>query len=159
MRTIITTTILFLLLTSALNGQQLFDIEIDASGAQREVAFLSNINNTPASSIKLQLQSGTASDQGTLGLTAFGKTYAATPGYAGFGVVTSFDDGIILRASEPTGVLRFMTGGGNVENNTRMFVNRFGQIGIGTAEPAKKLHIKEGDLYMDTNSGGEIIIK
>lgn len=81
--------------------------------------------------------------------------------YAGFGQIHSRDNGLILRVGSlenPNGVIKFMTtnayGDVSVE---RMRLNAAGNLGINNANPKAKLHITDGDVYVDNPSRGMIL--
>lgn len=86
--------------------------------------------------------------------------------YAGFGQLFGQDNGIILRTGtleNPNGVIKFMTGyDGNGSSYERARFNADGFFGVGTSDPKTKLHITDGDVFIDhsdTESVNGIIMK
>lgn len=141
------------------NAQEKFTVEVDATGNDRLISNVLNTNNSALSTARFTVQAGTNSLSSAAELATFHGAYTASAGYAGYSALTNRGSGIILRAFNGFGNIRFLTGGGDIAGNTRMLINNVGQVGFGTADPKKKIHLKEGDLYMDTASGGEIIMK
>jgi len=150
---------LLMMCTIIISAQETFEVEVDAIGSDRIMAKFHNINNSSQSSARLSIYSGTVANQGSTEITSFANSYVASPGYAGYGTISNNSTGILLRSYTSTGNIRFLTGGGSIATNTRMFINPVGQVGFGTAAPAKKIHLKEGDLYLDTATGSEVIMK
>ncbi|MDP5139776.1 MAG: hypothetical protein NWP83_04815, partial [Spirosomaceae bacterium] len=81
--------------------------------------------------------------------------------YADFGQLYSRGPGLILRSGSaefPSGVIKFMTGitgaGGSLE---RMRIDMNGNVGIGTKTPKTKIHVSQGDVYLDNSARGIIL--
>lgn len=153
--------IVMLLTSLGVNGlaQEKFTVEVDATGNDRLISDVVNVNNSTLSTARFSVRSGTDANEGTVELTAFANSYTASPGFGGYAGLTNRSTGIFLRAFDTNGHIRFMTGGSNLAGNTRIFINPVGQVGFGTDDPQKKIHLKEGDLYLDTASGSEVIMK
>jgi len=93
--------------------------------------------------------------------TAFGFTsdsYLGIPDFNKMGVISTNGKGFSIYSSSNYGSIRFYT---NADQNgiiERMRIDAEGKIGIGTKEPAAKLQIADGDIYIsDINRG--IIMK
>ena len=145
--------------------QPKLELEISTNDpVDREILKLKNLDNSLSNSVRMTLESGDAmiGDQGTLLLSAHGLEYTASPGYAGAGVITNGQSGLILRSSGSLGKMNFLTGGSNTLTNSRLLITDVGNIGINTTTPLTKMHLKNGKLYIDdtvSSSGSEIIMK
>lgn len=75
-----------------------------------------------------------------------------SPTYRGFLKVAGDSAGVVVRALDPNGIIKFMTGG---MYNERLRISSSGNIGIGTANPEGHLHIlssSESDRYVFVTS-------
>lgn len=155
--------IIFSLLTFCLSAQQSFhQVELSADAThltdvKRQLLKLENVNNGEWSLVATQMTSGTGSNQafGALGVTA--HSYTHTPGMAGYTYLFTNSTGLALRSENPTGNIKFITGGYELLHE-RMRIDHVGNVGISTTTPVAKLHVADGDVYIeDINKG--IIMK
>ena len=151
--------LLLILLTTSTNGQEIFSVEVNSNNDGRRIGEMVNVNNTHLSSARFSIQAGTSTNAGIAEFTSFAPSYTATPGYGGYTSITSRQSGLILRAFDVNGNLRLMTGGSNITSHTRLFIDPLGSVGIGTTDPNSKVHLKDGDLYIDNSAGSAIILK
>ena len=159
MTTLKSSTILLILFfcMGAINAQEQIDIEVDATGTDRFVLRAANTNSGGFSALATRFLSGQGSNIGEGNITAFARNYNALPGYAGFFDLDGLDNGLNLRASNPSGSIRFMTGGSSVSANTRFLINNVGNVGVGTQFPVSKLQVSGGVLYMSDPSSQVIL--
>jgi hypothetical protein len=137
----------------------LLDIQGDAdlySLTQRQFILLHNKNNSIHSNVALHFRSGTDMNEaaGSVGVAAF--SYNAAPALEGYTYLYSNYSGIALRARNSEGIIKFVTGG-NETINERMRISADGNVGIGTTAPKAKLHIKDGDIYINCLNNGIIM--
>jgi hypothetical protein len=92
--------------------------------------------------------------------TAFGFTsdsYLGIPDFNKMGVISANGKGFSIYSSSNYGSIRFYT---NVDQSgiiERMRIDAEGKIGIGTKEPAAKLQIADGDIYISEIKKGIIM--
>jgi len=118
---------------------------------------LVNNNNSRHSLVSILMKSGTNDNEtiGSFGVT--GLSYDASPENSGETYMNNFNNGISLRAAATNGKIKFFTGGTNL-SNISLIVNESGNVMLGNLNPKTKLHIPNGDVFLeDINSG--IIMK
>lgn len=127
-----------------------------SDGDNRAFIRLRNINTGNKSTVSLTLESNDKSYGTAFGFTS--DSYLAIPDFNKMGVISTNGKGFSIYSTSNYGSIRFYT---NVDQNgiiERMRINAEGNIGIGTNEPAAKLQIADGDIYIsDINKG--IIMK
>lgn len=74
--------------------------------------------------------------------------------FTDFGQINSSGAGLILRASGNSGVIKFVNGSAS---NERMRLSPDGNLGIGTANPASRLQIAGGDVFIENINNGVIM--
>ena len=119
------------------------EIEADAdgfNGINRRFIQLLNTSNSSRASVVLGFNSGTGSNEtnGSVGVTSL--TYTAIAGLAGFTSLFNGTSGIVLRARDTAGIIKFWTGGDN-PSFERMRITSAGDVGIGTTTPNEKLQV------------------
>lgn len=127
-------------------------------GFDRNFIQLHNSNYSRKAYTGIILQTG--SDKGMSVIQDYGLSYTASPAYdfAGFLNIGNSNRGIMLHARE-NGIIKFYTGfdpdaGGGIE---RLRIDSEGNVGIGTEEPAAKLQIADGDIYISDIEKGIIM--
>ncbi len=120
-----------------------------------------NKSNSNSSFGGLEILSGEPSYKTVLQHVSSSYYFSGLDEYADFGQLYSRGAGLILRSGSPEmpgGVIKFLTGltyaGGSIE---RMRMNEVGNIGIGVKFPKSKLHITNGDVFIDDTSKGIIM--
>lgn len=141
-------------------GQPKLELTINDNGSERTIASLTNENNSNLSAISLSLISGSGSGEAKANFTTFGENYTATAGFGGYTALSNFNNGFIFRSTEAGGFIRMITGGSNI-GNTRLLIADNGNVGLGSSTPSSKLHIQQGDIYLDgnTNNASGIIME
>jgi len=82
-------------------------------------------------------------------------SYSASVGEADYGQIRTTGAGFLLKAAN--GVLRFETSNGSSTTSERARIDKDGNLGIGTSSPVEKLHIANGDIYIEDVSSGVIM--
>ena len=151
-------TIGIMMLCQIVYSQPQLLLEANEQGPDREMLIVSNLNNSTLSNTRVSLFSahGLANEAG-LELVSFSKGYTAIPGYDGYGSLTNRQSGLVLRAFDTNGDIRMITGGADMANQTRMYIDPLGLVGIGTDLPASKLQIEFGDVYIKEDGRGLIM--
>jgi hypothetical protein len=128
----------------------------DPIGDNRIYADLYNQSTSNRSLVILNLRAGSANT--STSLQHFSDTYDFDgDNYTDFGVLSSTGRGMILRADDPDGVLKFMTRGNGTIPAERMRMTALGNLGIGTADPASRLQVTDGDVFIEDVSKGVIM--
>jgi hypothetical protein len=116
----------------------------DPLGDDRIYIDLNNKSTSNRSLVMLNLRSGAANT--STSLQHFSDSYDFDGDtYTNFGLLSSTSLGLILRADDPEGVLKFMTRGNGTIPVERMRISRNGFLGIGTDNPQQKLTIAGND--------------
>lgn len=123
----------------------------------RQFLLLENLNNSSHSNVAIALKSGLGEMEGSGSFGVTSKTYTAAPNLGGYTYVFDRNNGIAIRSVNENGIIKFITGGGELTNE-RMIINATGDVGIGTTTPAAKLHVADGDIYI-SEIGRGIIMK
>ena len=155
---IFTVLLILLFIASSIYGQRKLSLEADAQSTDRIIFEAVNTNSSNLSAAILSIKSGSNAQEAEGLLSVYGKSYSGNPGYAGYLDISNGDTGLIFRSSDAAGNVRFLTGGNSVANNTRLFINASGNVGVGTDLPKSKLEIANGSLYL-SDSASEIILK
>ncbi|MFZ4542599.1 MAG: hypothetical protein ACOYOA_01010 [Saprospiraceae bacterium] len=116
------------------------------------------LNNTATgsgaiASLVLQTAGGSA---GRTSITHHDANYGIS-GYDDSGQLSTTSPNLILRAYHPNGNIRFETNTTGPTSGTKMLINNQGNVGIGTTNPSAKLHITNGDVYIDDAAKGVIM--
>lgn len=140
-------------------GQQRLALEVSSSDANREVLSLSNTADGILSAVIFSMASGTSNSNaaGRSTISTYSNSYTASPSYAGFLDLQGMDTGVLLRASEQNGVIRFLTGGSTIASQTRMFIGSTGNVGVGTSNPHSRLEVASGDIHVSDSNGGVVL--
>lgn len=127
-----------------------------SEGDNRAFIRLRNTNTGNKATVSLTLESNDKSYGTAFGFTS--DSYLAIPDFNKMGVISTNGKGFSIYSSSDYGSIRFYT---NVDQNgiiERMRINAEGNTGIGTKQPAAKLQVADGDIYIsDINKG--IIMK
>lgn len=125
-------------------------------GFSRQFLYLNNVNNSDHAHVATLLSAGTDLNNafGSFGVTAY--SYNATPALSGCTYLLSKFRGIAMRAISPSGNIKFITGGNDMQHE-RMRIDSIGNVGVGNSVPASKLHITDGDVYIDDIENGIIM--
>lgn len=108
------------------------------SGAQR---LFFNLHNSDTSSGSLVYESISAGASGSLNLAHYSTTYSAIAGYAGYSQVEAVGSGLIIKATDASGKINFLTGGSSLTTNNRLTIDSNGLIGISSTTPNAQLSI------------------
>jgi len=126
-----------------------------SEGDNRAFIRLRNINTGNKATVSLTLESNDKSYGTAFGFTS--DSYLGIPDFNKMGVISTNGKGFSIYSSSNYGSIRFYT---NVDQNgiiERMRINAEGNIGIGTKEPAAKLQIADGDIYISDIRKGIIM--
>jgi hypothetical protein len=126
-----------------------------SEGDNRAFIRLRNTNTGNKATVSLTLESNDKSYGTAFGFTS--DSYLAIPDFNKMGVISTNGKGFSIYSSSNYGSIRFHT---NVDQNgiiERMRINAEGNIGIGTKEPAAKLQIADGDIYISDIKKGIIM--
>ena len=129
---------------------------VDATGDDRIYLDLNNQSTSNRSVVILNLRSG--SGTASTALQHLADTYDFDGNtYTNFGVLSSTGSGVILRADSPDGVLKLMTRGAETIPVERARISALGNMGIGTADPAARLQVTDGDVFIENINKGVIM--
>jgi len=138
-------------------GQHKLELEVNSNGFDRELFKASNTINSSLSAAVMNISSGTGNLIGQGYISIFSQEYNGNNGYAGYFDLQGATKGVLLRASDPNGNIRFLTGGNTIATQTRLFINPLGQIGIGTDSPSSALEVANGAVYLSSPSSTMIL--
>jgi hypothetical protein len=129
----------------------------DASGDARNYLDISNQSLSNRSIAWLQLSSGQPNSFTTLQHCS--ETYDFDGDkYTDFGQVMSSGRGLIVRASGEKGVIKFLLGQNEINSSVeRMRLTNDGNLGVGTEAPVSKIHVADGDVYIEDIENGVIM--
>jgi hypothetical protein len=128
----------------------------DATGDDRIYLDLNNQSTSNRSVVILNLRAGNGN--ASTALQHLSDTYDFDGDtYTNFGVLSSTGRGVILRADDPDGVLKFMTRGAETFPEERARISASGNMGIGTADPASRLQVTDGDVFIENINKGVIM--
>ena len=124
----------------------LLHVEANAEGDARH---LINVKNTSTTGGAVAMVRVRDADDEYIRIKKHNSTYTGVTGYAGYAQIdTNSDEGLLLSAIDPTGVVRILTGGSSLSSNTRIFVDSDGDVGIGDTTPSEKLDVN-GNVRAD----------
>ena len=126
-----------------------------SAGDDRAFIRLRNTNTGNRATVSLTLESNDKNYGAAFGFTS--DSYSGIPDFNKMGVISTNGKGFSIYSSSDYGSLRFYT---NVDQNgiiERMRIEADGNIGIGTKEPAAKLQVADGDIYISDVKKGIIM--
>jgi len=126
-----------------------------SAGDDRAFIRLRNTDTGNRATVSLTLESNDKNYGTAFGFTS--ESYTGIPDFNKMGVISTNGKGFSIYSSSDYGSLRFYT---NVDQNgiiERMRINAEGNIGIGTKEPAAKLQVADGDIYISDIKKGIIM--
>lgn len=122
-------------------------------GSETDYLLLNNTSLGNRSGVLMALSAGDNSSLTTI--SHHSETYDFDGDkFTDFGQVNSSGAGLILRASGNTGVIKFINGTASTE---RMMLSSEGNLGIGTTNPASRLQITDGDVFIENINNGVIM--
>jgi hypothetical protein len=122
-------------------------------GSETDYLLLNNTSLGNRSGVLMALSAGDNASLTTLGHHS--ETYDFDGNkFTDFGQVNSSGAGLILRASGNNGVIKFINGS---TSNERMRLSPAGNLGIGTADPASRLQVADGDVFIENINNGVIM--
>ncbi len=128
----------------------------DPTGNNRNYLNLNNQSTSNRSLVWVNLTAG--EENSATSLQHFSETYDFDGDkYTDFGILASSGRGIILRADDPNGVIKFLAGGSIQSSPERMRINELGNVGIGTQNPSARVQIAGGDVYIQDIDNGVIM--
>ncbi|MBL0006680.1 MAG: hypothetical protein IPP25_05680 [Saprospiraceae bacterium] len=129
---------------------------LDDTGDARNYLHLNNQSTSNRSFVWMSLTAGEPNS--TTSLQHFSETYDFDGDkYTDFGILASSGRGIILRADDPNGVIKFLAGGSIQSSPERMRINELGNVGIGTQTPSARVQVAGGDVYIQDIDNGVIM--
>ncbi|NND31335.1 MAG: hypothetical protein HKN76_02005 [Saprospiraceae bacterium] len=153
------TTIICILATSMIYGQSSrVEFETDApSGEERFQLDLRNNSNGNASASVFRMFAGTDANMVESGIRNFPNSYDAVTGYGGYMTLSNATKGIIFRADQGNSDMRFLLGGFPIQDHQKMILTSVGNLGVGANDPAARVQIKGGDVYLEDVGSGVIM--
>lgn len=140
------------------NPQSNLSIEgSDNNGSDINYLTLHNTSLGDRSGVAILLSAGDDQSITTLGHHSETYTFDGDK-FTDFGQVRSTGRGLILRSDANNSVIKFLVG--NTGGQTfleRMRVTSTGNVGIGTEDPASKLQITNGDVFIENINNGVIM--
>ncbi len=122
-------------------------------GSETDYLFLNNTSLGNRSGVLMALSAGNNSSLTTI--SHHSETYDFDGDkFTDFGQVNSSGAGLILRASANNGIIKFING---TASNERMRLSTAGNLGIGTADPASRLQVADGDVFIENINNGVIM--
>ena len=132
-----------------------------ADRASRALILEHNIDNGNKGFTSLEQHSGSGMNETLGAFNTYNSNYNAIPDYHGYvsilsGSTTSEGRGINLIGQKDYANIRFFLGG--VQNSDlKMILSSNGHLGIGSSTPKAKLHISDGDVYIENINNGVIM--
>ncbi len=128
----------------------------DPLGDDRIYVELNNKSTSNRSVVILNLRSGNGN--GSTSLQHLSNSYDFDGDtYTDFGVLSSTGRGVIMRADDPDGVLKFLTRGNETIPVERMRLTRDGNLGVGTESPVSRIQVTDGDVFIENINKGVIM--
>lgn len=127
-------------------------------GDDRFLVSLDNPSTSNRSLVSLKMTAGNGGSQTDLTHNAISYDYDGDK-YTDFGQLRSNGRGLILRSDGNNSSIKFLVGntGGGLIFLERMRINSEGNVGIGTENPATKLQITDGDVFIENINKGVIM--
>lgn len=129
----------------------------DPTGNARSYLKINNLSLSNRSIAWLQLSAGEPNSLTMLQHCS--ETYDFdTDKYTDFGQVLSTGRGLIVRASAEDGIIKFLLGQDEMNSSVeRMRLTNDGNLGVGTEAPVSRIHVANGDVYIENISNGVIM--
>lgn len=139
-------------------------LEVEGSvsnGIERALILEHNMDTGSHGFTSFLQYAGSGDTESLGGFITYNPNYAAIPDFAGYvtilsGSSTKLGRGINLIGSSPSSNVRFYIGGAQA-NNMKMILSSDGFLGIGNTNPAAKIHVTDGDVYIEDINKGVIM--
>lgn len=147
---------------SSAYSQNQFVVEDNvSSGSDRALIVEHNLDNGSNGLTAFSLMSGTGQNLSTGSIVTYNSNYSAIPDYAGYltvlsGSTSTAGRGINLVAQKAGANIRFYLGGVQA-NDIGMILESNGNLGVGESDPKAKVHVTNGDVYLDDINSGIIM--
>lgn len=135
-------------------------IKGNITGGERTMLVINNTDGSNLSSAALEVKASSKINYTTLRMHGDNYSYSW---WAKHGQLKTLGDGLIIEATKSDGAggdiifVNGETGGSNVEKTVNMLIDGNGNIGVGTTTPSSKLHVAEGDIYIENATKGVIM--
>lgn len=126
-------------------------------GFNRNLLKVLNVNNSNLSYAAMEIRGGTGSNQVYTTLSSIPYSYTQLTDYAGYGMISNINKGLIIRSTDINGDIKFVVGGKTLPTFQKMILDKDGNVGIGVLAPKTKLHVDNGDIYLDDINSGIIM--
>ncbi|MCB0667534.1 MAG: hypothetical protein KDC80_17015 [Saprospiraceae bacterium] len=159
MKTQILTMLLLCVISNFLFAQESrLLLETNASdGIGRNQLDLINTSDSDRSASVQRFITGTTTNQVESGFRNFPFSYTGVDDYGGYFSISNNASGIIFRNETSNGDFRFLIGGFPILTNQKMILDRDGNLGVGAIDPASRLQVKGGDIYLEDVGTGVIM--
>ena len=132
-----------------------------ASGPERALIVEHNMDSGSNGLTALSLMSGTGQNLSSASIVNYNANYTAIPDYAGYLTLLSGSNstagrGINLVAQRSGANIRFYLGGIQA-SDIGMVLESNGNLGVGESNPRTKVHVTNGDIYIDDTTSGIIM--
>lgn len=129
-------------------------VVVGSNDTDNDITLRSSGNDIPAFNILKSngtIESPTLFDNGEIGSLRFWR-------YTGTGIDGYISAGRIVSGVSPTGTKLIMSADQGL-SNTSIILQQTGEVGIGTATPASKLHISDGTIGITPFSGSKLVLE